>query len=58
MGVKVEKQLKVRRTYSSVPSRPTILLKPFNSQISDPPPKEDKDKGNGKEVAKEVPKGQ
>ena len=32
-------------------------MKPFNSQISDPPCKEDKDKRKGKEVVKEVPKG-
>jgi len=58
LAVKVEKQLKSRRTYSSAAPKPTTLVRTFSSFKPDPHPKNDKDKGKGKEVAKEVPKGQ
>jgi len=58
LAVKVEKQLKLRRAYSSALPKPTALARTFNSFEPDPSLKDDKDKGKGKEVAKEFPMGQ
>ena len=55
-AVKVEKQLKTRRPYTSAPPKPVVPLKTFNSYKPEYVPKDDKDKGKGKENAKEVPK--
>ena len=45
-------------TYPSSLAKPSIPIKTFNSYRLDLTPKEDKDKGKGKEIAKEAPKNQ
>ena len=45
LAVKVEKQLKSRRPYSSAPPKPVVPVQTFNFYKSEPAPKDDKDKG-------------
>jgi len=56
LAVKLEKQLKSRKTYSTAPVKTPVPAKPFSSFRPDPPPREDEDRGRGKEVVKEAPK--
>jgi len=56
LAVKLEKQLKSRKTYSTAPAKIPVPAKPFSSFKPDPLPREDEDKGRGKEVVKEAPK--
>ena len=58
LAAKVKKQLISRRNYPFVPAKPAALVKTFNSFRHDPHPKEDRDKGKDKELAREAPKGQ
>ena len=58
LAVKVEKQLKSRRLYCSAAPKPAVPVIIFNSYKPEPGPKDDKDKGKGKEVAKDTPNRQ
>ena len=58
LAIEVEKQLKSSRPYSAAPPKPDVLVKTFNSYKPELAPKDDRDKGKGKEVAKDIPKSQ
>jgi len=58
LAVKLEKQLKSRKTYSTTPVKTPVPAKPLSSFRPNSPPRGDKAKGKGKEVVKEAPNNQ